>query len=54
MRSLPPGCSFAPRCRYAIAACIAAFPPDVAVGEDHSAACIRIDDVSRSLAMPAA
>ena len=51
MRALPPGCSFAPRCGYAIAACTAAFPPDVAVGKDHAAACIRVEDVRRSLAM---
>ena len=54
MRALPPGCSFAPRCSFAVAACTAAFPPDVMVGEGHTAACIRIEDVRRSAAAAAA
>ena len=54
MRALPPGCSFAPRCSFAVAACTAAFPPDVMVGEGHTAACIRIDDVRRGAAATAA
>ena len=54
MRALPPGCSFAPRCSFAVAACTAAFPPDVMVGEGHIAACIRIEDVRRSAAAAAA
>ena len=54
MRALPPGCSFAPRCSFAVAACTAAFPPDVMVGEGHTTACIRIEDVRRSAAAAAA
>jgi peptide/nickel transport system ATP-binding protein len=35
------GCSFAPRCPDAVAACSAADPPLTAVGAGHEAACIR-------------
>jgi len=41
---LPPGCPFASRCPVAIPACRAARPPATALGEAHSAACIRIAD----------
>jgi oligopeptide/dipeptide ABC transporter ATP-binding protein len=41
---LPPGCAFASRCPVAIPACRAAQPPAAALGEAHSAACIRIAD----------
>ena len=39
---LPPGCSFAPRCPDAIAACADGVPRRVAVGPRHDAACIRV------------
>jgi len=39
---LPPGCAFASRCPAAIASCRAAKPPATALGEAHTAACIRI------------
>jgi peptide/nickel transport system ATP-binding protein len=45
LRHLPPGCSFAPRCKFAIPACSAAFPPLAAVGPDHAASCLRVDVV---------
>ena len=45
LRALPPGCSFAPRCRFAIPACTAGFPDPVPVGPDHTARCIRMDAV---------
>ena len=41
LRRLPSGCSFAPRCRHALAACSAGVPPPAAVGPDHVAACIK-------------
>ncbi|UFN47119.1 ABC transporter ATP-binding protein [Roseomonas sp. OT10] len=37
----PPGCRFAPRCPFAVAACNDAQPPLVEVGPGHRAACIR-------------
>lgn len=43
LAALPPGCSFAPRCRYAQARCAADFPAAVTVGAsmgyDHLARC---------------
>ena len=39
--ALPPGCRFAPRCPFAIAACRAEIPALRAIGVGHEAACIR-------------
>ncbi len=47
--ALPPGCRFAPRCAWQIAACNAGNPPlDRAEGPDHQAACIRLAAVAAS------
>jgi peptide/nickel transport system ATP-binding protein len=43
--NMPPGCAFAPRCPYAIAACDAARPPLVETGPGQLAACIRTGDL---------
>ncbi len=43
--ALPPGCSFAPRCQYAIPECSAAEIPLIAVDEEQSSRCIRFDHV---------
>ena len=40
-RRRPPGCRFAPRCGYAVAACSAGIPPLVPHAPGHSVACIR-------------
>ncbi|MFQ6325628.1 ABC transporter ATP-binding protein [Nocardia sp. CWNU-33] len=45
MHSLPPGCSFAPRCPIAIDDCRAAEPPLEKTNPGHSAACIRTAEV---------
>ncbi|MGW0250734.1 ABC transporter ATP-binding protein [Nocardia goodfellowii] len=45
MHSLPPGCSFAPRCPIAIDECRFAEPPLNPTGPGHAAACIRTDEV---------
>jgi peptide/nickel transport system ATP-binding protein len=45
LRRLPPGCSFAPRCRYAIAACRDGFPPAVYPAPGRMARCLRVADV---------
>jgi peptide/nickel transport system ATP-binding protein len=50
LRRLPPGCSFAPRCRHAVAACAAAVPERVAVARGHFAACIRADEIAGAAA----
>jgi peptide/nickel transport system ATP-binding protein len=47
MRRLPPGCSFAPRCRYADAACLAAVPATADVAGGHCVACIKTDSLLR-------
>ena len=46
LASLPPGCPFAPRCPLAIDECRTAEPEPVTVGPNHSAACIRTDQVA--------
>jgi peptide/nickel transport system ATP-binding protein len=45
-RELPPGCSFAPRCAYAVEACSASEPPMREVEPGRFAACIRTDAVA--------
>ncbi|MDR1972249.1 MAG: ABC transporter ATP-binding protein [Treponema sp.] len=40
----PPGCPFAPRCPRALPRCVRAFPPEIALGRGHSAACVRAAD----------
>ena len=44
-RSLPPGCRFAPRCRFVIDACRVDTPALVAIGPERQSACIRAGDV---------
>ena len=46
LAALPPGCPFAPRCPLVIDECRAAEPPLIEVDTDHTAACIRTDDVA--------
>jgi peptide/nickel transport system ATP-binding protein len=48
LRNLPRGCSFAPRCKFEIAACAAAFPDRTVVGANHTASCLRVADVRRA------
>ncbi|MGQ0571756.1 MAG: ABC transporter ATP-binding protein [Armatimonadota bacterium] len=36
---LPPGCSFAPRCPFAMEICVQEYPPDYHVGPNHTAKC---------------
>ena len=42
MRSLPPGCSFAPRCPQAAGDCLAAVPPAVTPAPGRLARCLRV------------
>jgi peptide/nickel transport system ATP-binding protein len=42
LADLPAGCPFAGRCAWAIDACRAAVPAELAVGPTHGARCIRI------------
>lgn len=41
LRHPPPGCPFAPRCPYAMSACVVEFPRLRPVGPAHEVACIR-------------
>ena len=47
MESLPEGCSFAPRCPHAQAPCLDGLPADRALAPDHTASCVRLDDLAR-------
>ena len=47
MRRLPPGCSFAPRCRYAEAECIVAVPAATDLTPGHRVACIRAPNLQQ-------
>lgn len=49
LRALPPGCSFAPRCRFAVDACRKAMPEPVSDGRGHYARCIGVESVGGSL-----
>ena len=42
LHDLPPGCPFAPRCRYAEDRCREEYPPQMQVSEGHSASCWRL------------
>jgi peptide/nickel transport system ATP-binding protein len=42
LRHLPPGCSFAPRCAYAIAVCTATFPAEQYFEAGRMACCMRL------------
>ena len=42
---LPPGCPFAGRCCFTIAACHTTTPPPVTLPEGHVVRCIRLDAV---------
>jgi len=46
LSQLPPGCAFAPRCRFATEACKAAKPPLVEINPGHASACIHHDQVA--------
>ena len=43
---LPPGCAFAPRCRYAIARCASEVPPLLSVSHGHESACWVADQLA--------
>jgi peptide/nickel transport system ATP-binding protein len=47
LADLPPGCSFAPRCAYALPQCGAAMPAPVMCGDDHTARCLRAEERTR-------
>jgi peptide/nickel transport system ATP-binding protein len=44
LAALPPGCSFAPRCPYALPQCVETMPAPVICGDDHVARCVRAEE----------
>jgi oligopeptide/dipeptide ABC transporter ATP-binding protein len=40
---LPPGCPFAPRCKYVMDQCRASYPDPRALGNSHEASCWRLN-----------
>ena len=44
LAALPPGCSFAARCAYALPQCAEAMPAPVICGDDHIARCVRAEE----------
>ena len=44
LAALPPGCSFAPRCAYALPQCGETMPPPVICGNGHMARCLRAEE----------
>jgi peptide/nickel transport system ATP-binding protein/oligopeptide transport system ATP-binding protein len=42
----PAGCRFTPRCRFAVPACAAAIPPLAPFDTGHTAACIRVPELT--------
>lgn len=46
LTAIPPGCAFAPRCRFASDACLQAVPEAVTVEPGHLARCIRTDEMA--------
>ena len=47
---MPPGCSFAPRCRFAVEKCIEETPVLINVGDPHVSRCWRAEDLSDPVA----
>jgi peptide/nickel transport system ATP-binding protein len=43
----PPGCRFAPRCRYASSVCVEAVPPLREVAPGHKVACVRENQIPK-------
>jgi peptide/nickel transport system ATP-binding protein len=50
LRALPEGCSFAPRCKYALPACWPAMPARVTAASGHMARCVRVAVAGGALA----
>jgi len=52
LSALPPGCAFAPRCRFADDRCRTAPPPEFALAPAHSTRCLRVAAGEITLAGP--
>jgi peptide/nickel transport system ATP-binding protein len=47
LAALPAGCSFAPRCAYALPQCQETMPPPVMCSDGHVARCLRAEERTR-------
>ena len=54
LTAIPPGCAFAPRCRWATDACLQDVPAAREIALGHLARCVRTDDAARHAAQPLA
>jgi len=54
LRALPPGCSFAPRCKYAVDACTQQVPPPLDKDGGGFVRCIRMSEIAQTMAPPVA
>jgi oligopeptide/dipeptide ABC transporter ATP-binding protein len=50
LSKLPPGCAFAPRCRYVMERCSAEIPPLEEVAPEHLSACWIAHQIGRTAA----
>ena len=50
LRWLPPGCSFAPRCRHAEPECTLSVPLPTGIAPDHMSCCFKADRLTRTKA----
>jgi peptide/nickel transport system ATP-binding protein len=54
LTAIPPGCAFAPRCRWATDACLQAVPAAREIAPGHLARCVRTDEAARHALQPLA
>jgi peptide/nickel transport system ATP-binding protein len=54
LTAIPPGCAFAPRCRWATDACLQDVPAAREIAPGHLARCVRTDEAARPAAQPLA
>lgn len=54
LTAIPPGCAFAPRCRWATDACLQDVPAAREIAPVHLARCVRTDEAARPAAQPLA
>jgi len=53
LRAIEEGCSFAPRCKFAINDCRVALPAPTSFAQGHSACCVRTSDLPKTVQLAA-
>ncbi len=53
LRAIEEGCSFAPRCKFAINDCRVALPAPTSFAQGHSACCVRTSDLPKTVRLAA-